>query len=76
MPVPPDDPRLQRCGYARLLGDGGKLDVVLRRTEALLGRPSKGKEVDVPLGEHKAASREHARIRYSYERSECAWGLL
>lgn len=75
MPVAPDDVRLARCGYARLLGDGGKLDFIMRRHEVLLGRPSKGKAVDVGL-DHKAVSREHARIRYSAERSESAACLL
>lgn len=72
--VGPDDPRLTLCGFARLYGDAGKVDVVLRKYEALLGRPSKGKEVDVPLDGHKAVSREHARIRYSFDASErAAW---
>lgn len=70
MPVAADDPRLARCGFAKLSGDGGKLDVVLRKYAVLLGRPSKGKDVDVPLEGHKAVSREHAWIRYNFATSE------
>jgi hypothetical protein len=70
MPVPADDPRLRRCGFAKLFGDGGKLDYVFRKYEVLLGRPSKGKQVDVPLADHKAVSREHAYIRYNFDKSE------
>lgn len=72
MPVTPDDPRLQRCAYAKLYGDGGKVDVLVRKFQVLLGRPSKGKEVDVPLADHKAVSREHAYIRYNFDTSERA----
>lgn len=74
MPVAADDPRLARCGFAKLSGDGGKLDVVIRKYEVLLGRPSKGKDVDVPLEGHKAVSREHARIRYNFGTSERVGG--
>ena len=70
MPVPPDDPRLSQCGFAKLCGDGGKLDYVIRSYEVLLGRASKGKSVDVQLAEHKAVSREHAYIRYYFDNSE------
>jgi hypothetical protein len=70
MPVPADDPRLKRCGYAKLFGDGGKLDLVMRKREVVLGRPSKGKTIDVQLAEHKAVSREHAIIRYNSDTSE------
>ena len=70
MPVPADDPRLKRCGYAKLFGDGGKLDFVMRKREVVLGRPSKGKTIDVQLAEHKAVSREHAIIRYNSDTSE------
>lgn len=66
----PDDPRLGLCGFARLYGDAGKVDVTLRKYEASLGRPSKGKDVDVPLDGHKAVSREHATIRYNFDTSE------
>lgn len=75
MPVAADDPRLARCGFAKLSGDGGKLDVVIRKYEVLLGRPSKGKDVDVPLEGHKAVSREHARIRYNFGTSERGWAV-
>lgn len=70
MAVPADDPRLQRCGFAKLVGDGGKVDVTIRKYEATLGRLSKGKAVDVPLENHKAVSREHAVIRYNFDASE------
>ena len=43
--MPADDPRLKRCGYAKLFGDGGKLDFVMRKREVVLGRPSKGKTI-------------------------------
>ncbi|KAL4434063.1 hypothetical protein ABPG75_000504 [Micractinium tetrahymenae] len=68
MPVQPDDPRLARCGFAKLFGDGGRLDYIVRKYEVSLGRPSKAKAVDVPLAEHKAVSREHANIRYNFEK--------
>lgn len=70
MPVHPDDPRLARCGFAKLFGDGGRLDYIVRKYEVTLGRPSKGKAVDVPLADHKAVSREHAHIRYNFDTSE------
>lgn len=76
MPVAADDPRLTRCGFAKLSGDGGKLDVVLRKYAVLLGRPSKGKDVDVPLEGHKAVSREHAWIRYNFGTGERRRRLL
>lgn len=70
MPVPADDPRLGRCGFAKLVGNGGKLNYIMRTYEVLLGRHSKTKQVDVPLAEHKAVSREHAYIRYNFDKSE------
>lgn len=70
MPVHGDDPRLRRCGFAKLFGDGGKLDYVIRKYEILLGRHSKTKAVDVSLEQHKLASREHAYIRYNFDNSE------
>jgi hypothetical protein len=70
MPILPDDPRLKRCGYAKLFGDGGKMDYVIRKHQVLLGRHSKTKQVDVSLEGHKNASREHAYIRYNFQTSE------
>ncbi|KAL4856048.1 60S ribosomal protein L35a-3 [Chlorella vulgaris] len=67
MPILPDDPRLKRCGYAKLFGDGGKMDYVIRKHQVLLGRHSKTKQVDVSLEGHKNASREHAYIRYNFQ---------
>ena len=76
MPVAPDDPRLDKCGFARLFGNGGKLDYVMRKYEILLGRPNKSKPVDVPA-DYKSVSREHAYIRYNFEKSEHGrWGAL
>ena len=42
----------------------------MRKREVVLGRPSKGKTIDVQLEGHKAVSREHAIIRYNMETSE------
>lgn len=75
MPIPADDPRLQRCGYARIVGDGGKVDTLIRKYEVVLGRPSKAKAVDVSLADHKAVSREHAIIRFNFDTSERRWRL-
>lgn len=69
MPVHPDDPRLARCGFAKLFGDSGRLDYIVRKYEVSLGRPSKGKAVDVQLAD-KVVSREHAHIRYNFGTSE------
>ena len=50
--IPPDDPRLARVGYARVVATrAGTIDVVLKKTETTLGRRSKKNEADVVLGE-------------------------
>lgn len=47
--VGPDDPRIARCGFCRLEGDGG-LDFFAQRYEIALGRKSKSTHLDVVLG--------------------------
>ncbi|KAK9790762.1 hypothetical protein WJX73_008037 [Symbiochloris irregularis] len=59
--VSPDDPRIARCGFCRLEGDGG-LDFFAQRYEIALGRKSKSTHLDVVLGDNMNISRNHAKI--------------
>ena len=68
MPVSPDDPRIQRVGFARLVGND--LDYLMRKYEITLGRRSKNSTLDVILGDTMSLSRNHAKISYSFERSK------
>lgn len=51
-PIAPDDPRLARVGFARLVSTrGGGIDAVLKKTSVTLGRQSKkAGEADIVLG--------------------------
>ena len=81
MRITPNDPRLPRCGFARLVGEGG-IDFVLRKYECTMGRRSKAATQDVVLGDVMSISRQHADIKYNFEKSKltaqlpapCAWG--
>ena len=55
MVVAPDDPRLDRCGFAKLQGEG--VEVYARKTEILIGRQSKS----TALG--RGAGREHECVQ-------------
>ena len=73
MRITANDPRLARCGFARLVGEGG-LDFVLRKYECSMGRKSKSGNQDVCLGEAMSISRQHAEIKYNFETRECRRG--
>eukprot|EP00887_Chlorella_sp_A99_P003413 scaffold7.g3413.t1 len=64
-PTAPADPRLERVGFARLLGEG--IDFVVRKYEVTLGRKSKSNKSDCVLGDVMSLSREHARIRWDWD---------
>jgi pSer/pThr/pTyr-binding forkhead associated (FHA) protein len=71
MPVAPDDPRLQQCGFAKLVDEANSLDYVMRKYEIVLGRHSKSAGTDVVLGqENMNVSRAHAKIRWNFD-SRC-----
>lgn len=61
------DIRPSRVGFARLLGDN--IDHIVRKYDIILGRQNKNKPVDVVLGDTMSVSRQHARIRYDFEKS-------
>ena len=64
------DPRLARCGFAKLVGE--KVDHIMRKYEITLGRRSKATNLDVVLGDFMSVSRNHARIYYNFETGERA----
>ena len=66
MVIAPDDPRLGRVGFAKLLGDG--LELYAKKTEIIIGRQSKSTNLDVVLGENMNVSRQHAKIAYNSAR--------
>jgi hypothetical protein len=67
MPISKDDPRLERCGFAKLQGDAGDDFVYfIRKYEVVLGRRSKSANLDVPLGDSMNISRHHAAIRWNF----------
>lgn len=66
MAISPDDPRLQKAGFARLVGRG--IDYTLRKYECTMGRKSKAKNVDLELGDTMSISRKHACISYNFEK--------
>lgn len=49
MPIGEDDPRLAKCGFAKLQGEG--IEVYVRKYTIYLGRKSKSTNLDVVLGE-------------------------
>jgi hypothetical protein len=65
--TPPPKPHqlAQRCGFARIRGEG--IDYVVRQYETTIGRVSK-QGVDLPITDHAAISRRHATISYSFDR--------
>lgn len=50
-----NDPRLARCGFAKLVGSD--LDYILRKYECSMGRRSKAGQQDVVLGDVMSISR-------------------
>ncbi|GMH39980.1 hypothetical protein BSKO_07884 [Bryopsis sp. KO-2023] len=66
MPIADDDPRLAKCGFAKLQGDG--FEFFMRKYEIGLGRKSKSNSLDVVLGDHMNISRKHACIRYNFDK--------
>eukprot|EP00877_Chromochloris_zofingiensis_P010598 jgi/Chrzof1/5792/Cz16g16020.t1 len=65
MPIASDDPRLDRCGFAKLVGDG--VEYHIKKYEVMLGRRSKSTALDVVLGDNMNISRLHAAIKYNFE---------
>ncbi|GAX81600.1 hypothetical protein CEUSTIGMA_g9028.t1 [Chlamydomonas eustigma] len=65
MPIDPDDPRIQKVAYAKLLGEG--IEVFIRKLEITLGRTTKSMPLDVVLGDNMNISRQHAKINYNLE---------
>lgn len=61
----PGDPRLQRCGFAKLQGEG--IEFFMRRYEITMGRNSKNSTLDLILGDSTTISRQHASIRYNFD---------
>ncbi len=58
MPIDPNDPRLQRVGYAKLVGQDLDLELFIRKLEIVLGRTSKSQSADVQLGDNMNISRQ------------------
>ena len=72
MIIGPDDPRLERCGFAKLQGEG--IELYAKKTEIIIGRQSKSTALDVVLGENMNVSRQHAKIAYNPSKgSMCAF---
>ncbi|GIL48320.1 hypothetical protein Vafri_4599 [Volvox africanus] len=61
----PNDPRLARCGFAKLQGDG--IEFFVRKYEITMGRTSKNSTLDLILGDSTTISRQHASIRYNFD---------
>ncbi|PNH10982.1 Fork head transcription factor 1 [Tetrabaena socialis] len=59
------DPRLQRCGFAKLQGQG--IEYFVRKYEITMGRVSKNSPLDLVLGDTNTISRQHAAIRYNFD---------
>lgn len=68
MVVTPDDPRLDRIGFAKLHGEG--IEVYAKKYEVIIGRRSKSTNLDIVLGDNMNVSRQHAKIVYSPARGE------
>ncbi|CAD7703127.1 unnamed protein product [Ostreobium quekettii] len=66
MGVSEDDPRLAKCGYAKLQGEG--VEFYVRKYEVTMGRRSKSTQLDVVLGDNMNISRKHACIRFNFEK--------
>jgi hypothetical protein len=65
MPVSPDDPRLAKCGFAKLVGPD--VELYMRKYELTIGRKSKSTALDVVLGDNMNISRLHAKINYNFQ---------
>ncbi|KAG2499551.1 hypothetical protein HYH03_002496 [Edaphochlamys debaryana] len=63
--IAPNDPRLSRCGFAKLSGPG--IEFFMRKYEITVGRNSKNSTLDLALGESTTLSRQHATIRYNFD---------
>ncbi|GLC40036.1 hypothetical protein PLESTB_001517700 [Pleodorina starrii] len=63
--ISPNDPRLVRCGFAKLQGDG--IEFFVRKYEITIGRTSKNSTLDLILGDSTTISRQHATIRYNFD---------
>lgn len=68
MPVAPNDPRLEKCGFAKLLGEG--YEFFVKKYEVTMGRKSKSTALDIVLGDNMNISRHHATIRYNFDTSK------
>ncbi|KAK9805125.1 hypothetical protein WJX72_000415 [[Myrmecia] bisecta] len=66
MPVAPNDPRIPKCGFAKLQGEG--VEFYFQKYEAWIGRRSKSTALDVVLGDNMNISRKHAGIVYNFEK--------
>jgi pSer/pThr/pTyr-binding forkhead associated (FHA) protein len=64
MPIAESDPRLERVGFAKILGES--VDYIVRKYSVVLGRRSKVNP-DVVLGDLMSISRQHARISFNFE---------
>ncbi|EFJ46772.1 hypothetical protein VOLCADRAFT_92922 [Volvox carteri f. nagariensis] len=63
--IMPNDPRLARCGFAKLQGEG--IEFFIRKYEITMGRTSKNSTLDLILGDSTTISRQHATIRYNFD---------
>lgn len=50
MTVADDDPRIERCGFAKLQGVDNAFEYVIRKYEVILGRKSNSSQADVVVG--------------------------
>lgn len=65
------DPRLEQCGFAKIVWDDQEYYV--RKYEIVIGRKSKSSNLDIVLGDNMNISRQHAVIRYNFDRG--SWEL-
>ena len=64
MTVVATDARINRVGFAKLIGDN--VNYIIRKYEVILGRKNKNKPIDVHLGDTMSVSRQHAKIFYDF----------
>jgi hypothetical protein len=67
MPIAPNDPRLQHCGFAKLVDVENNILFYMRKYEICIGRKSKSADTDLVLGDNMNISRQHALIRYNFD---------
>lgn len=67
MPIAPNDPRLQQCGFAKLVDMDNNILYYMRKYEICIGRKSKSTDTDLVLGDNMNISRQHAMIRYNFD---------